>query len=152
MGIQVHLNNIMPYFSGNQTKMAYYKKRDYLAIPRKPNIYLYPETTTRVKVTLISQKGNYITISIPPYNNGWEVTAEPSGIIDGEYEYLFYEGSEIKLHSTNFGWSVSASELWQFLPEKMVEYGFNEKEIKDFVSYWQVHLPQSEYYEIIPNN
>ena len=155
IGIQAQLNNIFPYFSGNQTKMTYYKHNDYhwydgVTYPRKPNIYLYPETTINVKVNLTSQKGNYVTVSIPSYNDGWEVMAEPSGIIDKKYEYLFYEGSEIIFEPTNFGWSVPSLELWQFLPKKMAEYGFNKKEIKDFIDYWQIHLPKGEFYDIIP--
>lgn len=157
IGIQAQLDNILPYFSGNQTKITYNKQSHYNYIiweepvnVRKPNIYLYPETIIKAKVTLTSQKGNYITLSIPPYNNCWEVTIEPSGKINNKYEYLFYEGKLTNYPKSKIGWSVAYSDLWNFFPMVMNQYGFNEKEIKDFVDYWQEYLPKSEFYDISP--
>jgi len=151
IGIQAHLDNVFPYFSGNQSKMTYYKHNNYHWVAAlKPNIYLYPELKTQAKVTLIPNKGNEITASAPSYKNGWNVSVEPSGLIDNKYEYLFYEGSKIKFKPNGFGWSIPASDLWQLLSQKMVEYGFNEKEIKDFDDYWEIHLPKSKFYDIIP--
>jgi hypothetical protein len=150
IGIQAYLTKILPYFSGNPTKLAYYKRNVWWNLfIEKPNIYLYPETITQVKVTLKPNKDCKIIASIPEHKNGWNVLVDQNGVIDNQFEYLFYEG-KIKDVPDGSGWSVDASELWQFLPEKMTEYGFNEKEIKDFVDYWQEHLPKSEFYEIIP--
>ena len=141
----------MPYFSGNSTKLTYYKRNVPWWGPyvKKPNIYLYPETITQVKVTLKPNKDCKIIASIPEHKNGWHVLVDQNGVIDNQFEYLFYEG-KIKNVPDGSGWSVASSELWQFLPEKMTAYGFNEKEIKDFVDYWQEHLPKSKFYEIIP--
>lgn len=151
IGIQAHLENVFPYFSGNQTKMTYYKHDDYYPIyVEKPNIYLYPESTTQVKVTLVPKNSNDIIQSIPSYQKGWDISIQPSGKIDNKYEYLFYEGKLAKYPKSEIGWSIPASVLWQFLPQKMAEFGFNEKEIKDFVDYWQTHLPKSEFYKIVP--
>jgi len=153
IGIQAHLNSVFPYLSSNQSKMTYYKHDNYRWIyvfADKPNIYIYPESKIQAKVTLISNKGYDITTSIPQYQNGWNVWVEPSGLIDNKYEYLFYESSKIRYNPTKIGWSLPASDLWQILPQKMIEYGFNEKEIKDFVDYWQIHLTRSEYYDVTP--
>jgi len=150
IGIQAYVTNILPYFSGNPTKLTFYKRHDWWGpIVEKPNIYLYPETITQVKVTLKPNKDCKIIASIPEHKNGWNVLVDQNGVIDNQFEYLFYEG-KIKNVPDGSGWSVACSELWQFLPGKMTEYGFNEKEIKDFVDYWQEHLPKSEFYEIMP--
>jgi hypothetical protein len=151
IGIQAYLTNILPYFSGSPTKLTYYKRNVPWWDPHvyKPNIYLYPETITQVKVTLKPNKDCKIIASVPEHKNGWNVLVDQNGVIDNQFEYLFYEG-KIKNVPDGFGWSVACAELWQFLPGKMTEYGFNEKEIKDFVDYWQEHLPKSEFYEIMP--
>jgi hypothetical protein len=154
IGFQAQFAGTAPFHSGNQIKLTYYKRKEQVnAHVWKPNIYLYPESRIQAKVVLSPKKKNKITASIPNYNEGWNVSVEPSGMIDGKYEYLFYEGevsSADKYEQFRFGWSVSHSELWQFLPKKMEEYGFNEKEIKDFVEYWKTHLPKSPFYDIIP--
>lgn len=153
IGIQAHLDDAFPYFSGNQTKMTYYKRNEFIwyrPYAEKPNIYLYPESTTQLKVNLFPKKGNEITLSIPSYQKGWNVFVELSGKIDNKYEYLFYEGKLTDYPKSKIGWSVASSELWNFFPIVMNQYGFNEKEIKDFVDYWQEHLPKSEYCDIIP--
>lgn len=137
-----------PFVSGNQIKLTYYKKKETAWMVRKPNIYLYPESKIQAKVTLIPQKGNEITSSIPDYKNGWNVSVEPSGVIDGKYEYLFYEGNQKKYNPSRVGWSISHDELWQFFPKIMEEYGFNKKEINDFVDYWEKHIPKSQFYDI----
>jgi hypothetical protein len=135
----------------SQTKLMYYKTKTEEDIHfYKPNIYFYPETLSHVKVALTTIRNNKITASIPKYNNGWDISIEPSGLIDNNYHYLFYEGKLAKYPKIKYGWSVAYPDLWNFLPEKMTEYGFNQKEINDFVDYWQVYLPKGEYYEIIP--
>ncbi len=53
------------------------------AVARKPAIYLYPQETLKIKVSL-SINGE-ITISEPEYNNGWDVVVEPGGCIENDY-------------------------------------------------------------------
>lgn len=58
-----------------------------------PNIYLYPEVPTEVRVRLpgLARK---ITAVDPPYPQGWDVLAMPDGRLHtpwGERDYLFYE-------------------------------------------------------------
>ncbi|MBT4192151.1 MAG: hypothetical protein HOE11_02495 [Candidatus Diapherotrites archaeon] len=114
----------------------------------KPAIYLYPEETTPVNVNL--NLNGWFTQTIPDYGLGWDVTAEPNGLIDSKYDYLFYE---MKLFTLDYdlpneGWVVKTSELELFFDEKLSELGMNEKEIFDFKEYWLEHLSEAEYYEI----
>jgi len=148
IGVQVMLKNFRSLES--QTKLMYYKTKSVDVYIFKPNIYIYPESLTQVNLMLTPRHNNKITASIPDYNNGWDVSIEPSGLINNNYQYLFYEGKLAKYPKIKYGWSVASFELWNFIPEKMSELGFNQKEIKDFVDYWQVHLPKSEYYDIFP--
>jgi hypothetical protein len=46
--------------------------------------------------------------SEPEYSDGWQVTVEPDGTIDGRYGYLFYEAEVPRRYTPAGGWSVAA--------------------------------------------
>ncbi|PIP12010.1 MAG: hypothetical protein COT45_03020 [bacterium (Candidatus Stahlbacteria) CG08_land_8_20_14_0_20_40_26] len=119
-------------------------------VVRKPNIYLYPRERGFINVRLLSSPGNSITKSEPLYDNDWRVYTEPSGRINGEYDYLFYEATLGNTPTQSNGWCVAYKELWDFFKDIMREYGFNTREINDFVDYWSKHLVKSPYYDIFP--
>ena len=112
----------------------------------KPAIYLYPEETLKIKVSL-SINGE-ITISEPEYNNGWDVVVEPGGIIEGSYDYLFYEARLNYLETPDDGWCVEYAHLEIWMNTTLKELGLNEKESKDFKVFWLDFLPLANYYEI----
>jgi hypothetical protein len=114
---------------------------------RKPNIYLYPEIPKQVDVSL--QPHGHITVSIPEYNSGWSVWAEPTGRLDDMYDFLFYE-AEVPLVKPKVGWCVSADNLEFFFSTTLHAFGFNEKEIYDFLDYWLPILNEAPFYEIRP--
>ncbi len=112
----------------------------------KPAIYLYPQETLKIKVSL-SINGE-ITISEPEYNNGWEVVVEPGGTIEGSYDYLFYEARLNYLKTPDDGWCVEYEHLEIWMTNTLKELGLNEKESKDFKVFWLDFLPIANYYEI----
>ncbi len=112
----------------------------------KPAIYLYPEETLKIKVSL-SINGE-ITISEPEYNNGWDVVVEPGGNIEGSYDYLFYEARLNYLETPDEGWCVEHEHLESWMNNTLNELGLNEKESKDFKDFWLDFLPIANYYEI----
>lgn len=116
----------------------------------KPNIYLYPEETTELDVDIVFPHGGRITTSIPDYNDGWHITVEPSGIIDGQFEYLFYESLQPDYGQYAAGWVVMREELEDFFRSNMAQTGFSEKEINDFIEYWIPRLTEYPYYAIYP--
>ena len=116
----------------------------------KPNIYLYPEKEGVVYVKLLSQKGNFITESLPLYEDGWDINVNPNSKIDGVFDYLFYEGKLAGALETSNGWCVGSDLIWTFFATTLREYGFNDKEISDFLEYWQIHLPTSGFYLVSP--
>jgi len=123
---------------------------DSLAPVRKPNIYLYPAERSRISVNLIFPIGGKIITSIPTYGNGWMVDVDTSGIINNKYEYLFYESVQPEVWQLTKGWVIKKSELKSFFTDNLFKYGFNSKEINDFIDYWIPRLIDSEYYEIYP--
>ena len=114
----------------------------------KPAIYLYPEEDMDVSVKL-----RYIGIfteTIPKYNGGWNVFVTTDGIIDGKYDYLFYEGISFRfrLETPKEGWLVPYPELESWFDINLKKMGLNEKELYQFKEYWLEKLPESNYYEI----
>ncbi len=119
--------------------------------PRKPVIYLYPETERDVEVNL-----NYdgeITHVYPAFNgdgNTWNVIAKPNGslfdtVSQRSYNYLFWEGVHNKAWNFENGFVVKGSEIIPFLEEKLEILGLNYAEINDFITYWYPKLSQNEY-------
>jgi len=111
---------------------------------RKPVIYLYPTDKTDVHVSLDVKGELYFTY--PKYDNGWDLTANPSGDIvieDESYNYLFWESLLLPSFNAvdyNQGTIVSQEELLPFLEKSLTEFGLTSKERADFLTYWVPQL------------
>ncbi|HPD82070.1 MAG TPA: hypothetical protein PK357_03150, partial [Candidatus Pacearchaeota archaeon] len=113
----------------------------------KPAIYLYPTEDSIIDVHL--DVNGRITKDIPAYGkDGWEVFATKEGIIDGEYDYLFYEARLNKLDLPEEGWIVEYNEFSNWFDINLNKLGLNEKESYQFKEYWLERLSKSNYYEI----
>lgn len=115
----------------------------------KPVIYLYPEKTQDVTVTL-DFKGE-LTYTYPAYNTGWSVTASPNGELVNKSDnslhyYLFWEGNAYK-NNWDFseGFVVKGKDIEKFLLEKLPQLGLNPREYNDFITYWAPELSQNSY-------
>ena len=115
-------------------------------VVKKPALYLYPEQTMNVKVN-VTVNGT-LTYTEPAYNNGWDVTATPDGMIDNKYDYLFYEADLKNLELPDEGWVVEYSNLEKWFDGNLPKLGLNTKEAKQFKEYWLKDLKQANYYEI----
>jgi hypothetical protein len=119
-------------------------------IVRKPNIYLYPQTTRSLSVTLEFPLGGSVLQSIPLYSGGWNVSVEPSGKIDRQYDYLFYESKNPDTFQYTSGWIVSRDTLTSFFSNNLLLTGFSQREKSDFIEYWIPRLVTYPYYIIYP--
>ena len=113
---------------------------------RKPAIYLYPTEDSQIDVQL--KINGFMTKDIPDYNKGWNVFATKEGLIEGEYDYLFYEALLRKVELPETGWVVEYGDLEQWFEVNLKELGLNEKEKDQFMEYWVEELPKANYYEI----
>lgn len=113
---------------------------------KKPALYLYPPKSQKVRVRLAID-GN-LTYSLPPYAQGWDVRATPSGRIDGKWDYLFYEVDLRTLTLPQQGWVISAAELAHWCDTTLPRLGLNPKERAQFKEYWLHHLTSHPYYAI----
>ncbi|SDC00737.1 hypothetical protein [Niabella drilacis] len=119
-------------------------------IAYKPNVYLYPLKETDLQVELSFPLGGSVIASIPAYHTGWKVRVAPSGKIDGQYDYLFYESQQPDNWQKNAGHVVSRDSLQQFFETDMAACQFKPKEISDFINYWIPRLKEAPYYAVYP--
>lgn len=119
-------------------------------VVRKPNIYLYPETSQNISVQLIFPLGGRILESDPDYGSGWHVFVEPGGRINGQYDFLFYEAQVPDQYQYSSGWVVRTDTLSIFFANTMARAGFNRREIADFLDSWVHRLNSERAYEVYP--
>lgn len=119
----------------------------------KPNIYLYPTKKTRMTVSLDLPEGGKVTESIPAYPKKWKnIRVKPDGTINRKYEFLFYEADIPGDWQKVEGWCIAQKDLRFFFMTNLRDYGFNKKEINDFMEYWIPRLNDKPYYKIYPQH
>lgn len=114
----------------------------------KPVIYLYPEKVTELTVKL--GKPENLICTYPDYSKGWNVTANPNGIMTdnntGRKLYsLYWESINDKDNYGTDGFVVKESDSVAFLEEKLSALGLNEFESEEFIIYWLPRLQSNEY-------
>lgn len=118
----------------------------------KPAIYLYPEKQEKVNVK-VSTKGIF-TLTIPEYpSEGWNVTANPNGVVDfygTKYDYLYYESKipDALVAKPKKGYVVEYKNIPSLFSNILPKLGLNAKEMLQFKEYWEKVLPDSAYYFI----
>ncbi|MFM1932946.1 MAG: hypothetical protein RL226_2249 [Bacteroidota bacterium] len=114
----------------------------------KPVIYLYPTQKQKIHVEL-----NYagtLTHTYPHYpENGWNVTADPSGTLwdenNQEYYALFWEGNASDPIIPNCGFIVPGNETASFLEEKLAYLGLSRREANEFIMHWLPRMENNAY-------
>lgn len=123
------------------------------AVARKPNIYIYPEKTLKLDVSLHFPHGGEVIKFEPQYPAEWtNIRVRPDGSINGKYDYLFYEAVIPDLWQYSEGWVVKRNILPLFFRSNLEAYGFNDAEIKDFMDYWIPLLNTAPFYAIYPQH
>lgn len=116
----------------------------------KPVVYLYPVTTTSVKVAV----GAQVTKSEPLYpDTGWQnVIAQPNGSLTykgRQYGSLFWEGYGNGDYPTiTSGTVVNRSDAPSVIRKQLLQQGLNTKETEDFMAYWTSLIPTDPYVRI----
>lgn len=116
-----------------------------------PIIYLYPEQTEQISVSL-NLEGE-LTTTYPLYeeenNEGWNVTATPEGVLTDSsgrnYSYLFWEAILDMEPDLGRGFCVAREDTIEFLETSLNEMGLNEEEANGFIMYWLPQLEANEY-------
>ncbi|MGM9522566.1 MAG: hypothetical protein ACI3VB_08835 [Oscillospiraceae bacterium] len=114
----------------------------------KPVIYLYPEETAEVTVTL--DYTGTLTTTYPEYDGIWHVVAEPDGTLtnlaDGrEYSYLFWEGTGDMEPDFSHGFCIAGEDTASFLQKVLSDMGLTPREYNEFIVYWLPLMEGNEY-------
>jgi hypothetical protein len=117
---------------------------------RKPNIYLYPTGKINLDIQLIFPNGGVIIESVPKYEDGWKIEVLPSGLINNQFDYLFYEARIPDLLQKEYGWIVNGPYLSIFFMNNLDSLLFSKKETNDFLEYWIPLLDKTKTYVIYP--
>lgn len=120
-------------------------------IVRKPNIYIYPTEKIDLTVRLKFPNGGKIIDSSPKYLNGWNIQVNPSGVINNQYQYLFYEARIPEILQRRSGWLKKGEDLEYFFEQNLSDLSFSEKEILDFLEYWIPLFEVDKIYIIYPH-
>lgn len=132
--------------------------QDNALVAEKPVIYIYDKTNESVGYTYQEDKAKTLTLMLSNGKIGstypkisdtksWTVTPYADGtLVDKDskkYDYIFWDGemADVSNIDVTKGYSVRGDETAQFLEQKLAEYGLNEHEINDFITYW---LPRME--------
>lgn len=115
-------------------------------IAAKPAIYIYP--TIKSEISVKNDFKGKVMNTYPLYKNGWNVIAEPNGVLFNlddkrTYNYLFWDGSYSftkKHYQYENGFYIKKEDNITFLQEKLELLGLNNTEINDFVVYWLPEL------------
>ena len=141
---EIHTDSLKIKSQERMYVSVYWQRAGRMVEVEKPVIYLYPEIPTIVEVKVLP-KGE-LTFMYPAYNDGWKVSANPSGellVNDKKYNYLFWE-SQQRLTFNDFeiskGSIVSKDSNISFLEKKLTEFGINSKEQADFITFWGPQL------------
>lgn len=116
----------------------------------KPVIYLYPEETKQVSVSL--DLNGRLSCTYPAYQNGWHVTADPDGTLTDSsgktYNYLYWEGEVAAQYDLSKGFCIKGSDTAAFLEEALEKLGLSRREANEFIVYW-LPLMQENPYNVI---
>lgn len=111
----------------------------------KPVLYLYPDEDMIVSVNF--EHPEYIKISYPKYDNGWQVAVKTNGDIyyNDRYYYALY-WDEINQNKVDFdtGFYVEATDAINFLEEKLAIIGLTQREANEFIMYWLPVLEENK--------
>ncbi|HET7319952.1 MAG TPA: hypothetical protein VFI84_00020 [Candidatus Saccharimonadales bacterium] len=110
----------------------------------KPVIYLYPTKTTNVSVKIDAT----IKKSVPAYNGGWNVVAQPNGLLTTggkAYDSLYWEGFGLTYPTVQDGFVVRQQDVAATIDSNLQQLGLNAKERADFAAYWLPRLPHTPY-------
>jgi hypothetical protein len=119
-----------------------------IQVIEKPVLYFYPNILTEIYVKL-ETKGE-LAFTYPTYENEWRFQADSTGNLsfgDKFYNYLFWESNQVITNESfnlSQGFAVDRASTLQFLEEKLHEFGLNDKEMADFITYWGPQLIKNE--------
>ena len=118
----------------------------------KPVIYVY-NAPNEFGLSLIPHGG--FSFTYPKYENGWQLKTNTEGTLTDlstgkNYPYLFWEGpgKDLDFISTKNnleGYLIKTDTCISFFENILAQYGLNEREATDFITWWGPQLVKKDY-------
>jgi hypothetical protein len=112
----------------------------------KPVIYFHTDKGREVSV-VVRPAGKF-TFTYPEIGAGWngKLNIDGSFSMNGiNYPYLFWESNQsYSFKPVDNGFKVDRNNIVTFLEQKCAEFGFNQQEKTDFITFWGPQLAASE--------
>jgi hypothetical protein len=112
----------------------------------KPVIYFHTDKALNVSVK-VEPVGEF-TFTYPEIANGWNGIVNENGTFSTNgitYPYLFWESNkEFSFKPADNGFKVEKLNIIPFLEKKCAEFGFNQQEKTDFITFWGPRLTASD--------
>ena len=154
IGYREVVTSIHTFKSGHAVKIEFYlREKHMMMMQEKPVIYLY--SPNKLKANIKMNLAGNLSFSYPSYNQGWNVEVNSTGnLLDIEsgknYPYLFWEGQKENLSFTSSfndfdGYQINTDTTISFLESKLLEFGLNDTEQTDFITYWAPRIIQKQY-------
>ncbi|UKN02375.1 hypothetical protein K6119_02420 [Paracrocinitomix mangrovi] len=123
-----------------------------IMIQEKPVIYMYSDVDKEVKVKL--DESLDLTVTYPIYKDNWSCKVTKDGLLsvgDKTYPYLFWEGETRELdlmfdyEANYYGTAINTDSTISYFENTLSDYGLNQREITDFITYWTPRITQYKY-------
>lgn len=134
---------------GRNIRYKLTEKYKTLAECGKPVIYLYPTKDTNINVK-VQPNGGFSKTEPTYLDNGWNVRATPQSEIfnyadNTSYPYLFWEGKAYDMTFPDAGFVMKKENVGKDMRVILSKLGLVEKEINDFMEFWQPKLEVKPY-------
>lgn len=151
---KLDLNEVVikgPFKNRHVVKVKIYLQVQYDVV-FKPVIYAYNASGS---ASLTLKPAGKFTFTYPKSEGNWEIKTNTDGTLTDlssgkNYPYIFWEGISEKLEfrtSENKleGFLIKTDTCIQFLENTLAEYGLNERESTDFITFWGPRISQKDF-------
>ena len=139
--------------SQHAVTIKFYAQINYIqTIVDKPVIYCYSDEP--IEASIFLEPRSELTFTYPKIeNNTWDFSLNKNGIQHNNqaYPYLFWEGkTDVLTYKSNEigqleGYLVKTDTVVSFLENKLNNFGFNQTEKADFITFWGPRMIQENY-------
>jgi hypothetical protein len=152
------ITRMYDFKSQHRVKILFYATQNrYMIEADKPILYIYNKDETDCSIK-INPRGEF-SFTYPAHNEKWEFVTKSDGTLktaSGEYPYLFWEGesshlryvkssNELSQLSLANAYQINTDSTISFLESQLNQFGLNDRERTDFITYWGPRIQEQDY-------
>lgn len=143
-------NKIVDIYGDNKGSLKTVASNELLC-SEKPVIYVYNLENEKLKLSVEFPGQISSTYPVMNSDNSWDLTAYSDSIFQDSngvyYPYLFYEGhmEQNMFNKIEEGACVKGEDTIDFLYKTLTQFGMNDIECSDFITYWAPKMMKNPY-------